>query len=212
MKNSDSTKFSELYDTYFQKSYLLTKSYLHIKQAAEDRASDFNVFMRKNNVYSDSSINIADSILYNLLNLYNAPKHGLLIETYPKNIHNQVDYFAEGSHQKKEQEVSFLWSYSGIISGVVSLYKETKLSKYLLLLKQQLLTGLEYLMDSSDNVYLDNISLDGKIDERKYNYNCGQMIETAVLLYKHTNNNNNLTDAQKTALGIHQFLQNLNKL
>ncbi len=40
MKNSDSTKFSELYDTFFQKAYLFAKSYLHNKQAAEDIASD----------------------------------------------------------------------------------------------------------------------------------------------------------------------------
>ena len=40
MKNSDSTQFSELYDTFFQKAYLFAKSYLHNKQAAEDIASD----------------------------------------------------------------------------------------------------------------------------------------------------------------------------
>ncbi|MDD3728222.1 MAG: RNA polymerase sigma-70 factor [Dysgonamonadaceae bacterium] len=40
MNYSDSIKFSELYDKFFQKSYLFVKSYVHNNQAAEDIASD----------------------------------------------------------------------------------------------------------------------------------------------------------------------------
>ena len=278
---------------------------------------------KNSHVYSESSLDIADSILYNILDLYNVPEYGLLTETYPLNPNHQVSYLAEGTIQRKEQEVSFLWPYSGIISGVISLYKETNDNKYLSLLEQRLLPGLELywdttripfsyqsypvfaghsdrfyddnvwlaldfcslyettrngaylqrakdlytfiysgwtdelgggifwseqrrkskntcsnapaavlgvklyeltneqsylekaietydwtkdnMLDSIDNVYWDNISLEGKIDKRKYTYNSGQMIEAGVLLYKLTKNKEYLTDAQKTALGAHQF-------
>ena len=40
MQNINSIKLSELYDSYFQKSYLFVMSYVHNKQAAEDIASD----------------------------------------------------------------------------------------------------------------------------------------------------------------------------
>lgn len=278
---------------------------------------------QKENITSDKSKLIADSILYNVLDLYAVPEYGLLAETYPINRNHQVDYLAEGSIQKKGQEVSFLWPYSGIISGTISLYETTNNSKYLSLLEQQLLPGLDHywdtsrepysyqsypvfaghsdrfyddnvwialdfcslfektqnvkylerakelyefiysgwddelgggifwceqkrqskntcsnapgavlgvklyeatddksyldkaiktyawtkdnLMDNEDGVYWDNISLTGRVDKRKYTYNSGQMIEAGVLLYKHTNNNVYLLDAQKTALGTYQF-------
>ncbi len=40
MQNFFSIKLSELYDSYFQKSYLFVMSYVHNKQVAEDIASD----------------------------------------------------------------------------------------------------------------------------------------------------------------------------
>ena len=58
-----------------------------------------------------SDHSVADSLLTNILSLYNVEKHGLLSETYPVNPDNQVTYLAEGSEQKKSQEVSFLWPY-----------------------------------------------------------------------------------------------------
>lgn len=271
----------------------------------------------------NKSLLIADSILYNVIDLYAVSDHGLLSETYPINPNHRVDYLAEGSVQKKEQEVSFLWPYSGIISGTISLYETTNNNKYFLLLEQQLLPGLELywdtsrkpysyqsypvfaghsdrfyddnvwialdfctlyeitqdkqyleraeelyefiysgwsdelgggifwceqkrqskntcsnapgavlgvrlyeatndasylqraietyawtkdnLMDKEDGVYWDNMSLSGELDKRKYTYNSGQMIEAGVLLYKHTKNDEYLSDAQKTALGTHNF-------
>ncbi|MDU1905520.1 MAG: glycoside hydrolase family 76 protein [Dysgonomonas sp.] len=56
-----------------------------------------------------------------------------------------------------------------------------------------------HLRDSTDNLYFDNISLDGKIDKTKYAYNSGQMIQAASLLYKLTGEDDYLADAQKTA-------------
>ncbi len=92
---------------------------------------------------------IADYILNNIIKLYDVPKHGLLLETYPVNPNNKVDYLADGSIQKQNQEVSFLWPYSGIISGAAALYNVTKEYKYLDLLESRLLPGLEKYFDTS---------------------------------------------------------------
>lgn len=267
-------------------------------------------------------IAVADQILTRILTLYDVPKYGLLAETYPENPDHKVDYLAEGAVQKQHQEVSFLWPYSGVLSGTVSLYKETKNQKYLTLLEEQILPGLEKywdttrtpsayqsypvfaghsdrfyddnvwlaldfcslyestqdqkyldkalqlydfifsgwdeqlgggiywceqkkgskntcsnaptavlcarlseitknnmylekaketyewtkknLLDPSDQVYWDNVSLSGKISEAKYTYNSGQMIEAAVRLYRITQNKAYLDDAQKTAEGTYK--------
>lgn len=266
---------------------------------------------------------ISDTILSRVLRLYNVPERGLLSETYPVNPNHRVDYLAEGTVQKQQQEVSFLWPYSGVISGTVSLYGHTKDKKYLDLLEQRLLPGLEKywdtsrtpfayqsypvfaghsdrfyddnvwlaldfcglyestgnqtyldkalqlyefifsgwdeklnggiywceqkkgskntcsnaptavfcarlytitkdkkyldkaietyewtkknLLDPSDNVYWDNVSLSGKISEAKYTYNSGQMIESAVRLYDITKQAGYLEDAQKTAEGCYRY-------
>jgi len=269
------------------------------------------------------NIAISDSVLNRVLRLYHVPEHGLLAETYPRKIDNKVDYLAEGSGQQHGQEVSFLWPYSGVISGVVALYRETRDGKYLDLLENHLLPGLEKywdfgrnpaayqsyptfagisdryyddnvwialdfctlfetthqqkylqkaiqlyefimsgkddvlgggvywceqkkhskntcsnaptavlcsrlyeithekkyldeaieiydwtkqnLLDPSDNVYWDNVNLDGRISKQKYTYNTGQMIEAAVRLYQITKKKNYLHDAQLSAKGAYQF-------
>lgn len=101
----------------------------------------------KNNS-SKPDLAIADSLLSNILTLYNVEKYGLLLETYPVNPDNQVTYLAEGSEQKKNQEVSFLWPYSGMLSGCVSLYKTTGDTKYKDLLEKRILPGLELYWDN----------------------------------------------------------------
>lgn len=53
------------------------------------------------------------------------------------------------------------------------------------------------LQDSTDYLYFDNKKLDGKVDQRKYTYNSGQMLHAAALLYKHTGNKEYLDEAQK---------------
>ena len=68
-------------------------------------------------------LSVADSMFTNILDKYNVEKYGLLQETYPANPDNQVTYLAEGAEQKRNQEVSFLWPYSGMLSGGIALYK-----------------------------------------------------------------------------------------
>lgn len=269
-----------------------------------------------------NEMEIAGNILDNILHLYDVPEHGLLSETYPVNPDHKVNYLAEGSVQRQHQEVSFLWPYSGLLSGVVALYANTQEKRYLDLLEERLLPGLEKyrdttrqpvgyqsyplfaghsdrfyddnvwlaldfctlygatqnrkyldkaleiyefvysgwddnlcggiywceqnrgskntcsnapsavlcarlysltgkeefllravetyrwtkknLLDPSDHVYWDNVSLDGKTDKRKYTYNSGEMIEAGVLLYRITGNSTYLEDARKTASGVYR--------
>lgn len=95
------------------------------------------------------NILIADSMLTNILTKYNVEKYGLLSETYPVNPENQVTYLAEGAEQKKNQEVSFLWPYSGMLSGCISLYEVTGNDKYLTIIEDRILPGLEKYWDST---------------------------------------------------------------
>lgn len=55
------------------------------------------------------------------------------------------------------------------------------------------------LQDKEDNLYADNIRLDGSVDKRKYAYNSGQMLQAAVLLYKLTHEPHYLEEAKAVA-------------
>ncbi len=55
------------------------------------------------------------------------------------------------------------------------------------------------LQDSVDQLYFDNIKMNGKVDSAKYTYNSGQMLQAAALLYKFTGEKVYLSEAQKIA-------------
>lgn len=57
----------------------------------------------------------------------------------------------------------------------------------------------EHLQDSTDHLFFDNISLDGKVVKTKYAYNSGQMMQAAVLLYNLTGDEAYLEEAQYIA-------------
>lgn len=63
----------------------------------------------------------------------------------------------------------------------------------------------KHLQDSIDFLYFDNIRLDGKIGEAKFPYNSGQMIQSAALLYKLTQDKKYLTDAQDIAKSAYNY-------
>ena len=55
------------------------------------------------------------------------------------------------------------------------------------------------LQDPEDKLYWDNINLTGRIGKAKYPYNSGQMLQSAVLLYKLTGEKQYLQEAQDIA-------------
>ena len=90
----------------------------------------------------------ADSILSNVLNLYQT-NDGLLTETYPVNPNQKITYLADGTQQNGTLKASFLWPYSGMMSGCVALYKATGNKKYKKILEKRILPGMEQYWDNS---------------------------------------------------------------
>lgn len=86
----------------------------------------------------------------------------------------------------------------------LKLFNATQDSTYLQLGKNLYQWTQKNLQDSTDYLYLDNISLEGKIDRAKYAYNSGQMMQAAVLLYKITNDESFLRDAQRLAKACYE--------
>ena len=64
---------------------------------------------------------------------------------------------------------------------------------------ENLYTWVYYSLRDKDNLYLDNVSIKGKFDRRKFSYNSGQMIEAGVLLYEATEDKQYLDHAKATA-------------
>lgn len=91
----------------------------------------------------------ADSLLNTILTLYQVPKYGLLMETYPRNPKQQITYTANSDANLTQQEVSFLWPYSAMISGCVSMYKISKADKYKKLMDKQIKPGLDLYWDNT---------------------------------------------------------------
>lgn len=91
----------------------------------------------------------ADSLLNTILTLYQVPKYGLLMETYPRNPKQQITYTVNSDANLTQQEVSFLWPYSAMVSGCVSMYKISKADKYKKLMDKQIKPGLDLYWDNT---------------------------------------------------------------
>ena len=105
----------------------------------------------------NSKVNInvvrADSLLNQVLALYEVKEYGLLLENYTPKENERATYLADETQQKTNQRVSYLWPYSGMVSGCVSLYKTTGDEKYKQLLENRILPGLEKYWDGKREPY-----------------------------------------------------------
>ena len=67
----------------------------------------------------NSKVNInvvrADSLLNQVLALYEVKEYGLLLENYPPKENERATYLADETQQKTNQRVSYLWPYSGMV-------------------------------------------------------------------------------------------------
>lgn len=97
---------------------------------------------------TDRNVAIADSVLTQVLTLYQT-EDGLLTETYPVNPDQTITYLAEGSQKNGTLKSSFLWPYSGMLSGCVALVEATGEEKYKSILENKILPGLEQYWDDS---------------------------------------------------------------
>ena len=87
----------------------------------------------------------------------------------------------------------------------LKLFKATQDSTYLKQGEQLYKWTQTQLQDSTDYLYFDNISLNGKIGKAKFAYNSGQMMQSASLLYQLTGKEEYLTDAQNIAQACHNY-------
>lgn len=87
----------------------------------------------------------------------------------------------------------------------LKLYKATGDSHYLSQGKSLYEWTYNTLRDTTDNLYLDNISLSGKIQTWKFAYNSGQMVQAGALLYEATGDKAYLEQAQRTAASCYDF-------
>jgi len=91
------------------------------------------------------------------------------------------------------------------VVAAAKLYQATKNIEYLNWAKKIYAWTKLTLMDKTDYLYYDNISLKGRIGKKKYAYNSGQMLQGAALLYKLTGDKTYLTDAQQIAKSAIQY-------
>ena len=87
----------------------------------------------------------------------------------------------------------------------LKLFKATQDSAYLKRGEQLYKWTQAQLQDSTDYLYFDNISLNGRIGKAKFAYNSGQMMQSASLLYQLTGKEEYLTDAQNIAQACHNY-------
>lgn len=99
--------------------------------------------------------------------------------------------------QKKESKNTC--SNAPAVVYLLKLYQATESPDYLDKAKALYDWTKKNLQDPSDKLYWDNINLAGKIEETKYAYNTGQMIQAGALLYKLTQKKQYLLDAQEAA-------------
>lgn len=134
-----------------------------------------------------SDISHAKSTLKQIIRYYDAGHDNLLNEYYPVKPGNKVTYLA-GEDTVTQQRVAFLWPTSGVFSGVNALLKATGDNKYLRLLSERILPGLEQYYDVTRDppCYQSYISQAGKSD-RYYDDNIWLAIDFCNL-YKYTGN------------------------
>lgn len=84
--------------------------------------------------------------LNRIMELYDAGYNHLFNETHPYQESNRVTYLA-GEDTLKGKRVAYLWPTSGIFSGVNTLLKETRDSKYKDMLDDIIIPGLENYFD-----------------------------------------------------------------
>lgn len=87
----------------------------------------------------------------------------------------------------------------------LKLFEATKDSSYFYQGKKLYLWTKKNLQDPVDHLYFDNIDLNGNVDERKFAYNSGQMMQAASLLYKFTGEEAYLKDSQKLGEACYRF-------
>lgn len=105
--------------------------------------------------------------------------------------------------QRKESKNTC--SNAPAIVMLAKLYEATKDKTYLDLAEELYRWTKENLQDTTDYLYFDNIALNGNVEKTKYPYNSGQMIQAGALLFKITQQDSYLVDAQNVAKASYDY-------
>ena len=110
------------------------------------------IFTHAQSVENNKVQNRADIILNQIFALYSTGNEHLFNETFPYKPENKVTYLA-GNDNLEGQKVVYLWPTSGVYSGVNALFKTTKNEKYLQLIEEEIIPGLQNYFDEKRAPY-----------------------------------------------------------
>ncbi len=105
--------------------------------------------------------------------------------------------------QKKESKNTCSNAPGSVLA--LKLFEATQDSSYLKKGQQLYEWTKANLQDPADHLYFDNIGLDGNIGKAKFAYNSGQMMQSASLLYRFTQQKQYLTEARNIAKACYYY-------
>lgn len=94
------------------------------------------------------SLSRAETTLENVYDKYSVPNENLLRENYPFDQNYVATYLDNDSNIDLSNRFAYLWPYSGMFSAVNALYEVTDDRKYLAIIEDKILPGLEEYFDT----------------------------------------------------------------
>lgn len=101
----------------------------------------------KGTISSKEYLERAETMYHAVWNNFRVPEHALFLENFPKAEDTQLDYFQ--GETVAEQEVSFLWPFSGLFAATNTLLKHPELEKTYRPYLDSLVDGIEMYKDES---------------------------------------------------------------
>ncbi len=194
------------YDELLEKRVLSgLKKYDDIRRSPDAYASYINTAPKSDRFYDDNiwiGIDFTDLYLHTKKTDYlnKAKSIWKFIESGTDDKLGGGIYWVE---QKKGSKHTC--SNAPAIVYAIKLFEATNDSAYLYTGKKLYQWTKKNLQDPEDYLYYDNVRINGSIDKKKYSYNSGQMLQAAALLYKHTQKDIYLKDAQNIAKSCYNY-------
>lgn len=181
------------------------EEYFDTQRAPEAYASYINTASQSDRFYDDNiwlGIDFIDTYLMTKEDKY-LRKAEIIWKFIESGIDDKLGGGIYWCEQKKESKNTCSNAPGSVFA--LKLFQATQIDSYLNKGEQLYNWTKAQLQDSTDYLYFDNISLNGKIGKAKFAYNSGQMMQSATLLYQLTGKKEYLTDAQNIAKGCHNY-------
>lgn len=181
------------------------EEYFDTRRSPEAYASYISKAPQSDRFYDDNiwlGIDFTDTYLMTKKDKY-LQKAKLIWKFIESGTDNKLGDGIYWCEQKKESKNTCSNAPGSVFA--LKLFQATQDSSYLKKGIQLYQWTKERLQDSTDYLYFDNVSLDGRIGKAKFAYNSGQMMQSAALLYQLTNQKEYLVDAQNIAKGCYSY-------